>query len=357
MKKIALALTLSAFSFLLNAQTKKVLLEEFSGAHCGNCPMGSYTLDSLLGIYPDLIGVTLHSYQVPDAMFFPQIDTIGTAYAPGAPLGAIDRIYNASWGYVGEISTNWGTRIQTRLLVPPQLSVSVNSTWNSISRNISTQITTNILANMTSGDYRFNLYVVEDSVLTTGAGYDQTNLYNTIAGNPFYGMGDPIIGYVHRHVVRAILPQSWGQAGIISSTPTTGQNFTTTINYVLPAAYNENRIRLVAFVSNFSSNHQGDEVLNAIEVPLQLSSGINDETVENNISIFPNPTKGFFSIDSKFDNAEIVIYNTFGEMVLTQTLEDKKEFMDISSLASGIYFIRLSQGNKIMGTNKLLITD
>ena len=45
---------------LVQAQTKKVLLEEFTGARCGNCPMGSYYIDSMLAKYPDLITVSLH---------------------------------------------------------------------------------------------------------------------------------------------------------------------------------------------------------------------------------------------------------------------------------------------------------
>lgn len=339
MKKKCLIFLLSLFTIGVNAQTRKVLLEEFTGANCGNCPMGAHTMDSLLGIYPDLIGVSLHSYQVPDAMFFPQIDTIGTAYSPGAPLGATDRIYNASWGYVADLYTNWNAAIQSQLLLPAKLGVSLNTTWNSASRTITAQISTNIIANLPSGDYRFNLYVVEDSVTGTGPGYDQENFYSTVVGNPFYGMGNPIVGYTHRHVVRAILPQAWGQAGIISAAPISGQNFTTTINYTLPIAYNENRIKLVAFVSNITTNHQGDDVLNAIEVPLQLSSGVTPALSENQFSIFPNPTNGVMVIESNDNVGEIIISNLLSEVVLKQRLEGKKSTVDISAMENGIYFI------------------
>jgi hypothetical protein len=251
MKKIlVIILTLVFVSFVLKAQTKKVLLEEFTGAHCGQCPMGSYILDSLLEVYPGLIGVSLHSYVPSDAMYFLHIDTIAAEYAAGAPLGAIDRInFPDGFGYVAKLQTTWNGHVQTRLAVTPTLTVSINPSWDSPTRNITALISTNILSNMPSGDYRFNLYVVEDSVTGTGPGYEQVNFYDGIAGNPFYGMGNPIINYAHRHVVRAILPQAWGQAGIISSTPATGQIFSTTFNYTLPAGYNEDRVMLVAFVS------------------------------------------------------------------------------------------------------------
>src|SRR3990172_3990520 len=145
-------------SVIVNAQTKKVLLEEFSGAHCGQCPMGSYTLDSLLNKYPNLIGISLHSYLPADAMHFAEIDTIATPYAPGAPLGAIDRInFNDGWSYVAKLYQNWDAHVQTRLAAAPPLTVSLTAAWNPITRNISAQITANVLATMPTGDYRFTL--------------------------------------------------------------------------------------------------------------------------------------------------------------------------------------------------------
>src|ERR1051325_1041569 len=148
----------------VGAQVKSILFEEFTGAYCGNCPMGSYMLDSMISKYPEVIGVSLHAYSIQDAMFFPQIDTIGTAYAPGAPLGAIDRIYNSTFGSVAFYHVAWDASIQNRLLQSPQLSVGLTFNWNNVTRNISATITATMLTNLSAGDYRFNLYVVEDSV-------------------------------------------------------------------------------------------------------------------------------------------------------------------------------------------------
>ena len=125
--------------------------------------------------------------------------------------------------------------IQDRLDEAPKVSVSLDVSWNSSTREISTNITCNILQNLPMGDYRFNLYVVEDSVTGAGSGYDQVSYYDDDPSSPFYGLGNPIVGYVHRHVARAILPNSWGQGGIISPSPLTGESFSTTINYTLPA--------------------------------------------------------------------------------------------------------------------------
>src|SRR4030095_9230609 len=192
---------------------------------------------------------SLHSYPVPDAMFFSQLDTLAEEYSAGAPLGAIDRIfYDGSWQYVAQFYNSWDALIQERLLVPASVDISLTSSWNSTTRNISAQLTASLIQDLTSGDYRMNLYVIEDSVTGAGSGYDQDNFYDTDPGNPFYGMGNPIEGFVHRHVVRAILPSSWGQPGIISNDPSQGESFTTSLSYTLPVDINESRVYLVGFV-------------------------------------------------------------------------------------------------------------
>ena len=144
-------------------------------------------MDGLLDTYPNVIGVGLHKYNASDAMFISEIDTIGQEYAGGAPMAGTDRIFAGS--SVAQIWTTWEDDIQTRLAESPKLSVSLDVTWNSSSRLISTIITCDILQNLPNGEYRFNLYVVEDSVTASGSGYDQTNYYDSNPISPFFGLG------------------------------------------------------------------------------------------------------------------------------------------------------------------------
>ncbi len=340
MKKVV-CVVLLIFSITAFAQQRKVLLEEFCGAHCSQCPMGAWTLDSLLGVYPNLIGVSLHTYGSIDSMFFAEIDTIGVAYAPGAPLGAIDRIYFGTWAYVAELYTNWNARVQTRLAVPAQVNVSVSASWNSSNRNISALVSTTILNNLPAGDYRFNLYVVEDSVTGSGTGYDQQNIYNSQTGNPFFGMGNPIVGYQHRHVVRAILPYSWGWPGIIPASPLASSGYSAVFNYTLPPGYDETQVKLVGFISKYTANHLGDEVLNAAEVDLLPASSV-AEDIHDKFMIYPNPSTGVFYLSPSLKNMKMEIINAIGEEV--KWSKDADDKIDISTLPDGIYFVKVSDG-------------
>lgn len=343
-------------SIVTNAQTKNVLLEEYTGVHCGSCPMGSYYVDSMITKYPNLVAVALHSYSSFDAMFFLEIDTLFNIFSTGAPEGAVDRINpGGSSTNVAQYITAWDANIQTQLTTPALLTLTVLPLWNFVTRNISTQIDINIIANLPIGDYRINLYVVEDSVTGIGFGYDQDNYYNTVVGNPFYGLGDPIVGFVHRHVARALLPETFGQSGIIPSSPTSGQNFTTTINYTLPVSYNENRIKLIAFVSKFTSNHQGDIILNAAETPLLLFSGISNESTEYASTVFPNPSCGQFTFNGLKKENTIEVYDITGRLVYQLVAEKETQTINLSNKEKGIYFYSVTSSKSEVSQGKLIL--
>jgi hypothetical protein len=317
--------------------------------------MGAYTLDSLLNEHQNLIGVSLHSYYNHDAMFFPEIDTIGMAYSPGAPLGSTNRVFWGDWDYVAEVMPNWGNRIQSEGMQTPVITVSVSAVWSSTDREVSATISTEILSDLPTGDYRFSLYVVEDSVTGVGAGYDQTSYYNNMEGNPFYGMGNPIVGYVHKHVVRAIIPQAWGQAGIIPSNPLAGQNFSTTINYILPIEFDENKIKLVAFVNKKSADHLSDKVLNVEEIPLiQSATGIKTSEKANTLCVFPNPSNGLFELSTNLNAPTCLIYNAIGNLVFEKQLFESDSFINLSQLSDGLYLIILKNAEYSTSTKVII---
>lgn len=362
MKKILLAIfLLFFFSVVVNAQAKKVLLEEFTGAHCSQCPLGVYYTDSMLTLHPDLIAVALHSYPISDAMDFAEIDTLFDTYSQGAPLGAIDRICSGSSSNLTAVFVNqWNGNISQRLSMPADLTLSITPSWISATRNITAQVSINIVSNMSAGDYRLSLYVVEDSVTGTGSGYDQLNIYDTDASSPFYGMGNPIVGFIHRHVARALLPSSWGLQGLILSSPTIGQNFYHTFNYTLPVSYNENRVHLVAFVYKFTSNHTGDEVLNVTEEQLlqSPSSVLNSEFAGDELQVYPNPLSEQVVLEFAHDvtNAAFILYDVYGKAKKTiENISGSRMVIHRENMTSGIYFYKVVDEKKKNYNGKLVV--
>lgn len=63
--------------------------------------------------------------------------------------------------------------------------------------------------------------------------------------------------------------------------------------------------------------------------------------LSSQISIYPNPTSGKFTLNSKITEGEITIYNIQGERIYATTLNSKQETINLSSQFSGIYFLHI----------------
>ncbi|MBI3510618.1 MAG: T9SS type A sorting domain-containing protein [Bacteroidetes bacterium] len=86
--------------------------------------------------------------------------------------------------------------------------------------------------------------------------------------------------------------------------------------------------------------------------------GINSFSNENEISVTPNPSSGKFILNVKKNSgADIVVYDNYGNLVMKidRAEVEKGIFeMDLSSMADGIYFIRMN-GNEEAGGKKIII--
>lgn len=86
--------------------------------------------------------------------------------------------------------------------------------------------------------------------------------------------------------------------------------------------------------------------------------GISDYTeVVNALSVYPNPSTGFITINGDFSNSKgnCNIFNALGENVLSHEINLSSEFtMNISDLTPGIYFIEINDNNNLYRT-KLII--
>lgn len=98
--------------------------------------------------------------------------------------------------------------------------------------------------------------------------------------------------------------------------------------------------------TNANGSTSGDEVVTASRSFSHSSIGINE--IENiSLSIYPNPTSDFISIDfdsNLQENMSVTIINAIGQTVLTTKTTDR---IDIQNLESGVYFLQLKTTNRI----------
>lgn len=270
----------------LQAQpVQRVLIEEFTGSWCQFCPMGGYDMVKAIEQYPDnVIGVAIHNK---DAMTISEESLLTPVYVGGFPNFTLNRtIGNVKTGTVG--STGQPTQnivasyIPSMIQNPASVEVTFKSVnYNTVTKKVTVELQAEFFAAM-SGDIRFNLYFVEDSVTGTGTGYDQVNAYNTWDNNPFQGKGSPIKGFIHRHVLRKMLGGAWGTSGSLPASVKAGDIKTYTYSETI-TTWKPDRVSMVAVVQKYDQDDTKRNILNVAEERLTVRS------VRPALTVAPSP--------------------------------------------------------------------
>lgn len=77
-----------------------------------------------------------------------------------------------------------------------------------------------------------------------------------------------------------------------------------------------------------------------------ILTGVHSSQEENVLEVFPNPATEQFTVSFKRPlKAEIILLNSLGQVVHTNIIKDTKTTIDIRSLSTGIYFLRVNAEN------------
>lgn len=160
-----------------------------------------------------------------------------------------------------------------------------------------------------------------------------------------YGRGNPIVGYEHRHVIRKVVTDVWGNSGIIPNNPEVNKNYSTNFNFQLDDFWNPDSLTLAAFVSLNSDTETERYVLNANEIDLDIISSVEDD-INTELCIYPVPAKDFIVIKNA-EGKQISIYNLMGIKVLGTNIETNTEKIYLNNFSKGMYSIRVNNTNSV----------
>ena len=245
---------------------RRPVLEVGTGAWLGFAPDGDLIAEQVLATYPDAVRVDIHNG---DVMETPDGLTFLTDYTSAYPTGFIDRNKFPTESEVGLSRAVWSTRMGDRLATTADVAVEITSfSFNPTIRQLDMTVQGTFVNSLT-GDLRFNVYIVEDSV-TGGSPYNQVNFYSSSSsavggtGHPYYSAADPIVGYPHRYVLRAMMGGSYGTSGIIPGTVGVGSVYSHSYTTTLPAGVDENKVALIGIVQEYSGvDLNSREILNS----------------------------------------------------------------------------------------------
>ena len=79
------------------------------------------------------------------------------------------------------------------------------------------------------------------------------------------------------------------------------------------------------------------------------TTGINGYTLDNTVTVYPNPTTGMIQIqnsESRIENVEV--YDAYGKMLNVVSVNDNVTAIDLTSYASGTYFVKIVTENGVV---------
>lgn len=222
--------------------TRVVLLEEFTGKGCTNCPKGSREIENLLSLFPDnLVAVSIHAGHFADPAIFPlgeydlrapQSAELLDLLSPILfyPTGAVDR---TKVGSGVQLSLNqWASAISKQLETEPLAELSLVRAYNAATREL--EVTVNGIAKQpVSGDIRLSIMLLESGIVD--AQDDNEN-------------GGIVEDYVHNHVLRDMLTPAAGAS--VASSLNAGQTFSFSGSIILNESWDPSKMEIIAFASN-----------------------------------------------------------------------------------------------------------
>jgi hypothetical protein len=326
MKKLLLA-SLMLGTIGAYAQTKKVIIEDYTGLHCGWCPEGTVVLEGLRTSNPSTcLPIAIHTGSYEPASSSINAGTIGSTLTTatgvtGYPNGAVDRKkYTGTSIAMGRGS--WSAAFSARAALTAIASISFSSKVDKTNNNYECDVNVTFTTAPTSGvPVVVQVYVIEDSIAATGA-LAQDNYSSSVQGG-----ASPLNPWFHNRTFRkALSGDAYGFSGVIPATPVVGTKYTKHITLAADAAWVKKNVTLVAYVAyNGSAASDQIEILNAEETKLSsfFKTGVNNvEKAVDVLSISPNPVglndiaKVEYSINES-SAVKMNVYNALGQLVAT----------------------------------------
>lgn len=215
---------------------RAVLIEDFTGQRCINCPDGTNIINGIIQTYGEdnVIAVGIHSGPLGfkgNAKRVGLMTDTGDEYykywANGTNLGQPSAVFNRKKGPSDNFN-NWAAEVGLIISEKANLSIDIANAYDAKKRELTTKVGAFGVNGTVSG--KLQVWIVEDGVKAMQMMPD----------------GSANQDYVHNHVFRAAVNGTWGEEVTVKEGETTSKDY----SYVLPETWNAEKISVVAFVYN-----------------------------------------------------------------------------------------------------------
>ena len=222
------------------AAHQRVLLEDFTGHDCGNCPNGHIAAADILDNHEDDVAVvaihagSLAQPLVPD---YPNDWTTeeGEYYLLTQvgqdimPKGRINRLPGASTIFS---PSAWANKVNEALALTPEVNLQLQTDYRSTNQHWNVHVFSEWFQNL-SGDYRLVVLLTESGIVAPQLWYGQSPEY--------------IADYTHKHMLR---DSGTGATGLVISTnPQAGNKLTNSYTFDWNPTWKADSCEVVAFIT------------------------------------------------------------------------------------------------------------
>ncbi|MBP7809778.1 MAG: Omp28-related outer membrane protein [Bacteroidia bacterium] len=190
---------------------RKVMVQDYTGHTCGNCPRAAEDLENISATHPGkVIGIAVHAgtqFSPPKLPDFPEDfrTTVGSQWdvefgmsAAGLPKGTV----NWATQPYAQPRSSWASQVNTQLASAQKAKIFLKTSLDTVEMAFGVDVKVTMLT-ATNFDVRLVLVVTEDSIVARQKDY-----------NPPVGAlvenGDEIPDYVFMHVLRRDVNGTWG---------------------------------------------------------------------------------------------------------------------------------------------------
>lgn len=213
---------------------RAVLIEDFTGQNCKNCPNGTTIINDIIKTYGEgnVIAVGIHSGPLSEDGEDGLATETGNDYyrnwdkdsKHGQPWAIFSR---ATKQPVGNVNT-WAQYVNKLITKKAPITLSINNTYDATSRQLTTAVEAISIEGTTTG--KLQVWLIEDGIVAFQIMDDGTTNDN----------------YVHNHVFRAAVNGTWGEDVTVDEGAIAKKQYT----YTLPEKWNAEKVSVVAFVYN-----------------------------------------------------------------------------------------------------------
>lgn len=336
---------------------RNALIEEFTGARCGNCPGAHSTATIIENENPGkIISIRYHHGGLaspvgngPDFRTNFSSPIASEANVIGQPLGVVNRHLFSGQTNTRQSHSQWESSCLEIIGQEAIVNIGAMAIIDSSTNELEIMVELYYTGTQTANTNLLNIALLQNNIEAA-----QT-VYTLPQPNDFLASGL----YSHKHVLRHLITGQWGFEIDLSEGPFISKKF----NYNIPEQYRNVPVELMNLELVVFVNEDHQEVLNTIATtpqfgPLETVSIQNSENILT--KVYPNPVSKNTTITIETMNSDIDQLNILditGSVVYQNNSFTGKTTLSLNDLnvKAGIYLVQFNQGKQSISNQKLII--